>query len=64
MAGKPEMTVMSGDKTAIVGKTVKHRDTGDSGDTVKLMRKKLEKCKNSSIPAHAVLLNCPSHSCY
>lgn len=36
------MTAMSGGKTAIAGKTVNHRDTGDSRETVKLMRKKLE----------------------
>lgn len=60
MARKPEMTVMSGDENAIVGKTVNHRDTGDCRETVKLMRKELEeKCTKSSIPAHAVTVELP-----
>lgn len=58
------MTVASGDKTAIVGKAVNHRDTGDSRETVKLMRKQLEKCKNSLIPAHTVSVELPFPSCY
>lgn len=51
------MTVISGD-TAIVGKAVNHRDTGDGTETVTLRRKKLEKYKNS-VPAHAVTTELP-----
>lgn len=54
------MMAMSGHKTTIVRKTVNHRGAGDSRETVKLMRKKLEeKCKNSSIPPHAVTAELP-----
>lgn len=59
MTGKPEMTVISGDRTAIVGKAVNHRDTDDSTETVTLRRKKLEEKYNNSVPAHTVTVELP-----
>lgn len=53
------MTVVSGDGTAIVGKAVNHRDTGDGTETVTLRGRNLRRSIKKSIPAHAVTVELP-----